>query len=154
MGLMCALAVALSFLEGLLPPLVPVPGVKLGLSNVVVMYAVFVLGPRYALTLALLKALFAGLLRGFMAGVLAGCGGIASVTIMLLLLWALQTRASYVTVSVAGAVTHNLGQLACAGVLLQVNLFYYLPVLLASGVGMGILTAILLRVVLPYLPGK
>lgn len=86
MGLLFALAMALSFLESLLPalPMLP-PGIRLGLSNIVTMYALFVLGPVSGYTIAVLKSLFVLLTRGAVAAAMSASGGIASVTVMLLL---------------------------------------------------------------------
>lgn len=155
MGLLFALAVALSALEGLLPSLVPVPGIKPGLSNVVTMYCVFALGARKAFTLAALKALFVLLVRGVSGALLSLTGGLLSVTVMVVLATCLDARLSYGAVSMAGAIAHNLGQLAAASLLLRLPaLWYYLPALAGSGVVMGLLTAALLRAVMPLLaPG-
>ena len=78
MGLLFALAMALSFLESLLPalPMLP-PGIRLGLSNIVTMYALFVLGPVSGYTIAVLKSLFVLLTRGAVAAALSASGGIA-----------------------------------------------------------------------------
>ena len=74
MGLLTALAAALNFAENLIPalPMAP-PGVKLGLSNIVVAYCLFYLGGREALCIALLKSGFVLLTRGMTAGALMGC---------------------------------------------------------------------------------
>lgn len=151
---MFALAVCLSFLESLVPSVAPVPGIKLGLSNIVTMYAVFTLGARRAFLIAILKSLFALIVRGGVAAVLSLCGGIFSVTIMLLLLTVCGRRVSYAVLSMAGAVVHNLAQLAVAAAILRLNaiVWYYCPVLVASGVAMGLLTSILTGLVLPHLP--
>ena len=77
-GLLFALAMALSFVEGtlVLPGLLP--GMKLGLANIVVMYALFFMGPKQALVLDLLKALCVFLVSGWPAGCLSLCGGLLS----------------------------------------------------------------------------
>ena len=77
MGLLFALAMALSFLESLLPalPMLP-PGIRLGLSNIVTMYALFVLGPVSGYTIAVLKSLFVLLTRGAVAAAMSASGGI------------------------------------------------------------------------------
>lgn len=84
-GLLFALAMALSFVEGtlVLPGLLP--GMKLGLANIVVMYALFFMGPKQALVLDLLKALFVFLVSGWTAGFLSLCGGLLSLLVMWLL---------------------------------------------------------------------
>ena len=86
-GLLAALALALSFLEELLPPLPMVPpGAKLGLSNIASMYAAGTLGLPSALFLAVFKGLFALMTRGGMAGIMSLSGGIFSTLVMWLLL--------------------------------------------------------------------
>jgi len=150
LGLLFALAIVLSYLEGLLPSLL-VPGVKLGLSNVVVMYCVFLLGARKAWLLTVLKALFVLLTRGLAGAALSACGGLLSLGVMCLL----TRRRDYSVplVSIAGAVAHNVGQLLCAAFLLRLGqvLFYYLLLLVPAGVLMGAVTALLLRTLLPLL---
>ena len=86
MGLLFALAMALSFLESLLPalPMLP-PGIRLGRSNIVSVYALVVQGPVSGYTIAVLKSLFVLLTRGAVAAAMSASGGIASVTVMLLL---------------------------------------------------------------------
>ena len=86
-GMLAALALAFSFLEGLLPPLPGMPpGARLGLSNIVTMYAAGSLGLPWGLGLALVKGGFALLTRGLAAGTMSLCGGLASTGCMWLLL--------------------------------------------------------------------
>lgn len=147
-GLMLALAIALSYLESLVPS-VGIPGVKLGLSNTVTMYCLFFLGPVPAFTVALLKSGFVLLTRGAVAGLLSMAGGLCSVAVMLLVT---SLRGSYGIASVFGAVAHNLTQLGIARIMLgSFYIWYYLPVLILSGVVMGVITAIVLKLVLPVL---
>lgn len=151
LGILFALALILSFLEGLLPP-VPFlpPGVKLGLSNIITMYCLLCLGAEKAYLLAVLKAGFALLTRGFTAAVLSACGGLLSVTVMLLLMLPKQHMVSVFLLSVFGAVSHNLGQLSAASLLIGGSAaLAYLPILLMAGVLMGTVTGSVLRVVLP-----
>lgn len=151
LGLLFGLALILSFLEGLIPP-IPVlpPGVKLGLSNLITMYCLLYLGAGQAYLLATLKAGFALITRGAVAGLLSGCGGILSVTIMLLLMKPKRFSISVFLLSVCGAMSHNLGQLiAVSGIIGGGAAFSYLPILLIAGVLMGTVTGLVLRVVLP-----
>jgi heptaprenyl diphosphate synthase len=154
MGLLFALALALSFLESLIPLPLPLPGIKLGLSNVVTMFCVFSLGGRKALTLAIVKAMFVLLVRGLSAGLLSLSGGLLSVALMLLVLALSKGKASYLLVGVTGAVTHNVGQIMAASLILRFPaLWYYLPALVISGCVMGFLTAVTARATIPRLPG-
>ena len=153
MGLLFALAMALSFLESLLPalPMLP-PGIRLGLSNIVTMYALFVLGPVSGYTIAVLKSLFVLLTRGAVAAAMSASGGIASVTVMLLLSLLPGIRRQYLLLSVFGGAAHNVGQLIAARFFISNQyVWYYLPVLLAAGLLMGAITGMALRVVMPYL---
>lgn len=150
-GMLFALALVLGFFESMLTPVLGLPpGVKLGLANIVVMYALYFLSRREALLLVALKAGFSLLVRGATAGALSLCGGLFSLVVMALLLLPKKTP-SVLVVSISGALAHNLGQFLMAWLLLGPSLFVYLPVLLVSGIVMGILTAALLRVLLPAL---
>lgn len=153
MGLLFALAMALSFLESLLPalPMLP-PGIRLGLSNIVTMYALFVLGPVSGYTIAVLKALFVLLTRGAVAAAMSAAGGVFSVTVMLLLSLLPGIKEQYLLLSVFGGAAHNIGQLVMARFIINNQyVWYYFPVLLVAGLLMGAITGMALRVVLPYL---
>jgi heptaprenyl diphosphate synthase len=146
-ALMLSMIFALSLIEQLLPPL-PMH-MRFGLSNTVTMYALFFIGRRSAFLLAALKSLFVLLTRGPIAGILSFSGGTASLLVIALLAFAYKD-ASYFLLSVAGAVTHNIVQIAAASWLVSTNLLLlYLPIMTAAGVMAGSLTAVLLRVVMP-----
>ena len=124
-GMLFALAIALSYLESLVSPLLGLmPAIKLGLSNIVVMYALLFLRTRTALLLVVLKALFAFLTRGATAGFLSLCGGALSLAVMLVLL---QLPVSGYIFCAGSALAHNLGQLAGA-----LGHHYFGPFILAS----------------------
>lgn len=146
-----ATALVLAILENLLPPLpLMVPGVKFGLSNIAVMYALFFLGTKQAYAIAVLKASFVFITRGAIAGALSFSGGILSLTVMLLLVLLLGDKISYFVISIFGAVFHNIGQFVVVVLLYTgVNIWAYLPVLLVSGVVAGMVTSTLLRFILP-----
>lgn len=149
-GLLAALALSLSFLEGLIPP-IPVlpPGAKLGLSNIVVLYAAGSLGLPAALFLACLKGGFALLTRGVTAGLLSISGGVLSSLVMWMLLR--RTRASLSLVGVCGALSHNAAQLCAAWLLTSAAVVFYLPFLVFFGVATGLLTGLVLKLTLPPL---
>ena len=153
-GILAALALCLSLVEGMLPLslLLPLPGFRLGLSNIVTMYALFALGPVSGYTIAVLKSLFVLLTRGAVAAAMSASGGIASVTVMLLLSLLPGIRRQYLLLSVFGGAAHNMGQLIAARFIISNQyVWYYLPVLLAAGLLMGAITGMALRVVMPYL---
>ena len=150
LGLLAALALALSFLEGLLPPLpMTPPGFKVGLSNIVSMFAAGSLGLPYALFLALFKGGFAFLTRGAAAGLMSLSGAVLST----LCVWALltKTKLSFLLVGVCGAMAHNAAQLFCAWVLTAHAALIYIPALVLFGTLSGLLTGTILKFVLPLL---
>lgn len=151
-GLLAALALALSFLEGMLPP-VPVlpPGAKLGLSNIAVLYAVQCLGIWPALGIALIKGIFAGLMRGGIAFLMSLSGGLLSTCLVFLLSRLKRPRFGLLGLGISGALSHNLGQLLMASVLTTPATAWYAPWLIGFGVLFGAVTGIILRVTMPVL---
>ena len=151
-GLLFALAMALSFIEGTLVIPGLAPGMKLGLANIVVMYALFFMGARQALYLDLLKALFVFLVSGWTAGFLSLCGGLLSLLVMWVLYYKLPFRPTWFILSVCGALSHNIGQLLGAGLIRSSAMSLYdAPVMLVLGLVMGALTSLTLRAILPAL---
>ena len=153
LGLMLAFILVLAMLENMLPPLFPLlppQFSRIGLSNAVVMYIVFFVGKKEAVTMAVIKALFGFLTRGPMAGLLSLAGGLLSLFFIFLLLWPFKDKISYIALSVAGAIGHNLGQLTVASLILENwSLFVvYFPFLLISGVVFGSVTGTFLKVIM------
>lgn len=154
MGLLFALAMTFSYLESMIViPGMP-PGIRLGLSNLVTMYCVFFLGKAVGYTMAALKSLFVLLTRGAVAGMLSLCGGLLSVTAILLADFLSKKQLHYLSLSVVGAVFHNIGQLIAARFLVNVFLYYYIPVLILAGLLVGIMTGKLFTWIIPYLPER
>lgn len=138
-GILIALAILLSYLEYLLPFLPAIPGVKLGLTNIVVVFTLYCLGSLPAIIISLVRVFLMAILfgNGF-AFLYSTAGAVLSLLVMLLL--KRTDRFSPVGVAAAGGVSHNIGQLLCAIVLLKTRqLAFYLPVLLLSGLAAGIL---------------
>lgn len=152
-ALLFAVALVLSVVENTLPSVslvVPVPGVKLGLSNIAVMYALFFLDKKPAFVIAVLKSLFVVMTRGPIAGLLSFSGGVLSVLVMSLLIIIFKERISYLALSMFGSIMHNVGQFIVVSLIYtSIYLWVYLPVLLISGVVAGIATSALLRFILP-----
>ena len=139
-GMLAALALALSYLESLLPPLLPVPGIKPGFSNIATMFAVSTLGGTYGLAITLFKAFFALITRGATASFMSASGGLLSLCAMALLFKIRQDRLSFVAIGVICAVMHNIGQLICAFFILGRSMLALSPVLIAAGAVTGVLT--------------
>ncbi len=152
-AMLFALAMVLSFFEGMIVPLFALPpGIKLGLANIVVMYCMVYIGFSSALQLNLLKAMFVFLTRGVTSGFLSLMGGVFSLIIMLILSKMLKDKINYYTLSVFGALFFNVGQLIGAGIILDTGFtLYYLPVLAVSAVATGLVTGAILNVVIPAL---
>lgn len=147
-----AIVLVLSVVENQLQIPVPVPGVKLGLSNIVVMYSLFFVEKKEALLLVILKAVFVFLTRGAVASFLSLCGGLLSVLVMILFLLVFKDKISYLMISIIGAVFHNIGQIIAISIIYtNIYLWAYFPVLLISGIIAGAATSTLLKVTLPAL---
>ncbi|CAB1250588.1 Heptaprenyl diphosphate synthase component I [Ruminococcaceae bacterium BL-4] len=151
-GLLGALALVLSGLESLIPPIPMLPpGAKLGLSNIVTMYAAGSVGLIPALCIALLKGLFAGMTRGSVALMMSTAGGLASTFVIWLFLRIKSQPFGYIGLGVAGALTHNGAQLCVAALLTTPAVVFYIPWLILFGIGTGIITGLVLRIILPIL---
>ena len=112
-AMLTAMALGLSYLENLFPVLIPVPGVKLGLANIVTLFALYALGPGQAMLILLgrcmLGAVFAGNMNAMIFSVL---GGVTAMLVMILL--SRSKKLSVYGVSIGGAAGHNCGQIAAA----------------------------------------
>lgn len=141
-ALFAVLALAVSYLERLIPPLVAIPGIKLGLANIVILAAVYLFGMRYALLINLVRISLAALLFGDLNSMLYSlCGGLLSFAVICLLV---KLKAfTPIGVSAAGGVAHNIGQLALASLMLSSAAAWgYFPFLLVSGTVTGIINGI------------
>lgn len=142
-GMLVAVAFVLSYIESLLPLNFGVPGIKAGLSNIVVLFSIFNFSPLTAFCIAIVRIVLCGFTFGSLSGMLYSLsGGILSFVVMLLL--KKTKKFSVYGVSVAGGVSHNVGQILVAMVVLNNRLLmYYLPFLLIAGVVAGIATGML-----------
>ena len=139
-GVFIALALIFSYVETLIPIQVGIPGVKLGLANLVVVYK---MGIKEAYTLAVVRVILSGFLFGNLFSIVYSlAGGLLSLTVMVALK---RTKAfSLLGISAMGGVFHNVGQLIMAALVLEsLSIGYYLPVLLISGLVTGILIGII-----------
>ena len=145
---MCiALAMILSSVESMITS-PGIPGVKLGLANIVVVFALYKLGWGEAAGISLLRVFLVSLLFGHAASLMySAAGAVLSLAGMILL--KKTDRLSCVAVSVIGGVLHNAGQILMAWLLMGPNVVYYLPVLILSGtvagVVIGVVSALLVK---------
>lgn len=149
MGMLTALAFVFSYIESLIPISVGVPGVKLGLANLVVIVALYTMGTKEAFTLSVIRIVLAGFTFGNPASMVYSlAGGMLSLLVMVFMK---KGKLFSVTgVSVLGGVFHNVGQILVAMLVVEnAKLLYYLPVLILSGtiagVAIGILAATLTK---------
>lgn len=142
-GLMIALAMVLSYVEFLIPFSVAIPGVKLGLANIVVMFALYRLGTPQAFVISMLRVFLMTFMFGNAFALMYSLSGaVLSLIVMLLLLK--TGKFGPVGIGAAGGVAHNIGQILCAMVLLETSrLVYYLPVLFVSGTIAGVVIGII-----------
>ncbi len=150
LGLAVSLALILSYVESLLPPLwAAVPGIKMGLANIVIVFLLYRFSWREAAAVSLVRILLASMLFGTpMTMVYSLAGAVISLALMTLLHRA--DRFSTIGVSVAGGVAHNLGQILAAMIILQTEqIGYYMLILTVTGtvagVCIGVAGAMLLR---------
>ena len=140
-ALLTALALALSYAESFLPPtlLIPVPGVKLGLPNLVTLAALYLLGLPYAGVISFARCFLGAF---YASGPVSLWFSLCGAALSLLVMWGLKVRCtkrvSLWGVSLAGAAAHNLGQVCAASLILRTTaIFTYLPVMLLASLVTG-----------------
>ena len=151
-GLLTSLMLVLGFIERQFPLTAAIPGIKLGLANSVLLYALYMLGIRQSIVLMLLKALMSWLIYMNLSAMLYSfAGGVLSLTAMILI--SRIGGVSVIGVSAMGAVFFNIGQILMAAWVLGTPqlIVTYLPVLMVSGVLTGILTGVIGRLVMKHL---
>ncbi len=148
-GVLSALAVALSALESVLPPL-PIAGAKLGLANLSVMAALLVLSLPCAAGVTAVKIGFS-LFRGPLAFAMSGGGSVLALVAMAVLKRLCRGKVSCISLGLVGAVMHNTGQWLMAYVLLGKAMVYYAPLLFLMAIPAGLLTGLTVSLLKPYL---
>lgn len=150
-ALCIALAFTLSFLETLIPINIRIPGVKIGLANLVVVAALYLLDKREAFAISMIRILISGLLfSGAFSLLYSFAGGILSFFVMLLAMK--SKKISILGVSVLGGAVHNIGQIIVATIVMHTpRIAYYLPVLLISGAAAGIVVGVISKIVVERL---
>lgn len=136
-GIMTSLALIFSYIETLIPVQFGVPGIKLGLANLIIVIVLFKTGWREALLLSVTRIILAGFIFGNLFTILYSlAGGILSLTVMGIL--KKTGKFSIAGVSMSGGVSHNIGQLLVAMAVVETyQVGYYFPVLMVSGVITG-----------------
>lgn len=153
-SVMITLSLILSYVESRIPVLVAIPGVKLGLANLVIIIFLYVYDYKEAIIISFIRLFLSTILfSGFVTMLYGLAGAILSLTLMIIL--KKSKIFSVVFVSIVGGVSHNIGQIIVACLLVESSIFlYYLPYLLISGTVagliIGILAAVLTKRIQPF----
>ena len=139
MAITVSLAIVLSWVDRIITSLAPLPpGIKLGLANVAVVFALYKLGVKEGAIISIIRVILTSILFGSAVSFWYALAG-ATVSLVLMILLKECTPLSCVTVSTVGGISHNIAQICVASILFDTNLLiYYLPFLLVAGVVAGI----------------
>ncbi len=153
-AMLCALALILSYVESLFPLSVAVPGVKMGLPNLVIVFALYRMGAGSAARISLVRVAVVALLFGNIYSLLYSLAG-AVLSLVLMALLKNVSGLHTAGVSVAGAVMHNIAQIGVAMIILGTKeIIYYLPPLLISGVVTGVAIGLVAALLIQRIPEK
>ena len=146
------LALILSYIESLVPLSFAVPGIKMGLANIAIVFVLYRLGEKEAIAVSLIRLFWVAVLFGsFMTFLYSLAGAVLSMTVMIIL--KKSEKFSAVGVSVAGGITHNAGQIIAAVLLMETaQIAYYLPVLVVSGTVTGVIIGIVSALLINEIP--
>ena len=142
LGLTIALAMIMSYIEALVPLSFAVPGIKMGLANIVIIFVLYKIGTKEAILVSLIRVILVSLL---FSNVMAMAYCIAGAVLSLSVMWVLKKtdKFSFVGVSIAGGIMHNVGQIIMAVILLGTEqIALYLPVLIITGTATGVVIGI------------
>ncbi len=149
LALTVSLALILSFIESRIPAFVAIPGIKVGLANIAVIFTLYKFGVREAVLVSVIRVLLVSILFGSPVSLIYSISG-AVLSLLTMMLLKKLTPLREVTVSVSGGVMHNVGQICAASFMLETNVvIYYLPFLILSGtvagVAVGTVSALLIK---------
>ena len=154
-ALLLTAALIIFIVEAQIPPVVPVPGVKLGLANIITVYAIWRVGPKDAFLILIARIILGSVFAGQTVSFLYSLGGgLLCFAAMLLVRRILKEDQLWVA-SVIGAIFHNVGQTIVAiAVFGTVNVAFYFPVLLLSGIVTGVFTGVAAQALVRRMNGK
>ena len=143
MALLTAIALTIFMVEAQIPPIVPLPGVKLGLANIVTVFAVFALGPKEAASILFARIFLGAVFAGNFSTILySGAGGLCAILVTIGLRKILSMQQLWVA-GALGAVAHSLGQMAMAiAITATPSLAMYLPVMILCSLITGVFTGL------------
>lgn len=144
LSILTTIALTIFMIELNIPPLVPIPGVKLGLANIITLIVLYLYGIREASTVLIIRILLGSMFSGQVVSLLYSLSGGLMCLLVMILLMKIVGKEGIWFVSVGGAIAHNIGQIIIAMILFQTtSVLYYLPVLILSGVITGVFTGLL-----------
>lgn len=149
LALSVSLALIFSFIESRIPAFVAIPGIKVGLANIAVIFTLYKLGIKEAIAVSLVRVFLVSILFGSPVSLIYSISG-ATLSLLTMILLKKLTPLSEISISVSGAVMHNVGQIIAASFMLATNVVvYYLPFLILSGVlagiAVGVVSALLIK---------
>ena len=143
MALLTAIALTIFMVEAQIPPLVPLPGVKIGLSNIVTVYAVFALGPGEAAAILFCRIFLGSIFAGNFSSILYSAAGGLLAILVTIGLRSILTRQQLWIAGCLGAIAHSIGQMAMAVLVTgTVSIAVYLPIMIVCSIVTGIFTGL------------
>ncbi len=150
-AMLLSISVVLALIESVIPIFSSIPGIKLGLANIVIVYALYTLSFKDALYISILRVVLVAILRTGLFSITFFFSLVGSILSIITMYLVKQTKMSVVGVSVCGAISHSIGQIIVAIIFLSnVDIIYYLPILLISSILTGIVIGLLAEKVIKY----
>ena len=143
LSMLCAIALTIFMVEAQIPPLTPIPGIKMGLANIITVFAVFAIGPKDAAAVLFVRIFLGAVFAGNFSTIFySGAGGLCAIAVTIGLRKIL-TKKQLWAAGICGAIAHSIGQMAMAITITQtVGLIAYLPVMIGASVLSGSFTGL------------
>lgn len=146
-AVLITVCVLLGYVESLFPPIVPIPGIKIGIANAVVLFLIYIDSAKTALTVSVIKVLLCSLLFGSTMSLIYSLSG-ALISFLMMFIAKKIKAFSMIGVSSIGGIAHNMAQLLCAYLFLGKGVLFYIPPLCIAGAICGMLTGIATRILI------
>ncbi|MCI8981887.1 MAG: Gx transporter family protein [Hungatella sp.] len=142
-GMLIGLAFIFSYVEAIIPIPIPIPGVKLGLANLVTIVGLYTVGVKGTVAVSLIRIVLVGFTFGNASSMIYSLAG-GGLSLILMILAKKLNWFSQIGVSIIGGIGHNIGQISIAALVVQTaGVFYYLPFLMVAGVVAGAVVGLL-----------
>lgn len=143
LGLLTAIALTIFMLEAQIPPIVPLPGVKLGLANIVTVFTVFAIGPGEAASVLFVRVFLGAVFAGNFSTILYSASGGTLAILVTILLRKILTEKQLWVAGCLGAIAHSIGQMAAAAAIMgSAAILVYLPIMIAISIVTGLFTGL------------